>query len=149
MEFLKIDYTTLEIYPKGEKSLFDHDNSDDNDNNSQFVNVAQIILDENPDALNSDLNGFIEVIKKIFKGKAEIFKNYLKENNNDDVLQEFDLYFTDNNNIVKIQEFITKYNIDEIKSKLLAVLFNITTIIDYVRVYVKELEKYNVNIITI
>jgi hypothetical protein len=142
MKFLKIDYIILEIYPKGEKSSND-DDVDINDN-SQFVNVAKIILEENLDILKGDLNEFIKVIKKLFNDKAEIIKNNLKENNNDNALQEFDKCFLDDNIIVKIDELITKYNIDDKNSKLLSVLLNITTIIDYIIVNVREPEKYNI-----
>ena len=142
MEFFKIEYTILEIYPKGEKSSND-DDTDINDN-SQFVNVAKIILDENPDALKGDLNEFIEVIKKTFNDKSEIIKNNFKKNNNDSSLQEFEKCFLNNNTIVKIHELITKHNIDDKNSKLLGLLLNITTIIDYIIVNVKEPEKYNI-----
>lgn len=140
MEFLLIKHVTLEIYPKGENPSGEEDIND----NSQFVNVAEIILEENPDILSEDLNMFIDRIKKIFNYKAEQIKNYLKSNYDENSLKEFDECFIDDNIITKIHTLITKYNINEENSKIMAILLNIVTIIDFVIQHVEKLETMNV-----
>jgi hypothetical protein len=141
MEFLKIDYTTLEIYLKGENPSNDEDIND----TSQFVSVAKIILEENPDILTEDLTMFIDRIKKIFSDKAEIIKNDLKLHNDSDTLKEFDECFIDDNILIKIDNFINKYNINDENTKIFGVLLNIITIIDYIIISVKEPELYNIS----
>lgn len=140
MEFLKIDYTTLEIYLKGENPSNDEDIND----TSQFVSVANIILNENPDILTEDLTMFIDKIKKIFSDKGEIIKNNLKLHNDSDTLKEFDECFIDDNILLKINNFIIKYNINDENTKIFGVLLNIITIIDYIIISVKEPELYNI-----
>ena len=61
MEFLKIDYTTLEIYLKEKNPSNDEDIND----TSQFISIANIILIENPDIMSEDLNMFIESAVKV------------------------------------------------------------------------------------
>ena len=141
MEFLKIEYTTLEIYLKGENPSNDEDVNDA----SQFVSVANIILNENPDILTEDLTMFIDRIKKIFSDKAEIIKNDLKLHNDSDTLKEFDECFIDDNILTKIHDFIIKYNINKENIKIFGVLLNIITIIDYIIINVKEPELYNIS----
>lgn len=139
MDFLKIDYAIFEIYFKEEKSS--NENEDMLNENSKFVSVAKIILEENPKLSNEDLNIFMMEIKKIFNNKSEIIKNTLKENN---ALKEFDECFNNDEIITKICEFISKYNINDDNSKIFALLLNISTIIDYITIYVKNPELYNI-----
>lgn len=141
MEFLKIEYTTLEIYLKGENPSNDEDIND----TSQFASIAKIILEENPDILTEDLTMFIDRIKKIFSDKAEIIKNDLKLHNDSDTLKEFDECFIDDNILIKIHDFIIKYNINDENTKIFGVLLNIITIIDYIIISVKEPELYNIS----
>ena len=140
MEFLKIDYATLEIYSKGENPSNDEDIND----KSQFISVAKIILEENPDILSEDLTMFVDMLKKIFNDKSEIIKNELKLNNDINALDEFNECFNDDNIIIKIHDFIIKYNINTDNSKIFAILLNITTIIDYIIINLKEPKLYNI-----
>lgn len=140
MEFLQIKCATLEMYPKGENPSGEEDIND----NSQFISVAESILEENPDILSEDLNMFIDEIKKIFNKKSEMIKNILKLSYGENVLKEFDECFIDNNCIVKTDTFIKKYNINKENSKIFGVLFNILTITDYIIDNVTEPETMNI-----
>lgn len=140
MEFLKIKYATLEMYPKGEKSS----NEEDINDNSQFINVAEIILEENPDILSEDLNMFVDMIKKIFNDKSEQFKNSLKELNDEIALKEFDECFIDDNCLIKIDSFIKKYNTSKEEQEIFGVLFNIITIADYIIEHIEKPENMNI-----
>jgi hypothetical protein len=140
MEFLKIKYIILEIYPKGEQSSGDEDIND----NSQFVNMAEIILEENPDILSEDLSMFVDTIKKIFNNKSEIIKNILKISYDENALKEFDECFIDDNCLNKINSFIVKYNINQENAKIFGVLFNILTITDYIITNVSSIESMNI-----
>lgn len=143
MDFLKISYETLEIYKKDERpTSFEEDYIN---NNSEFLTIAKIILEENPDILSvGDLNTFIDKIKKTFSEYSEIIKKNPKINNDSNALKEFDECFSDDNTINKLNNFVTKYEFDEDNLKLLAVLFNLITIIDYIILKIKEPELYNV-----
>jgi hypothetical protein len=146
MEFLKIKYATLEIYPKGENPS----NEEDINDNSKFINIAEIILEENPDILSEDLNLFVDTIKKIFNDKAEIIKNILKssvdvgEYDSENITKEFEECFIDDNNLTKINSLIEKYNLSKEDGEIFGVLFNILTITDYVISHVKNPESMNI-----
>ncbi len=143
MEFLKIKYIILEIYPKGETSSGVEEDEDINDN-SQFVNMAEIILEENPDILSEDLSMFVDKIKKIFNQKSEIIKNILRMSYDEISSKDFDECFIDDNCLNKINSFIKKYNINEENAKIFGVLFNILTITDYIIANVSSIESMNI-----
>ena len=140
MEFLHIKYATLEMYPKGENSSGEEDIND----NSQFISVAESILEENPDILSEDLNMFVDMIKKIFNDKSEMIKNILKLSYDENALKEFDNCFIDDNCLTKIDSFIKKYNISTDNAKIFGVLFNILTITDYIIEHVEKPETMNI-----
>lgn len=145
MEFLQIDYTTLEIYPKGENSSSIEEIND----NSQWICVAKNILDENPDLLSEDLFFFVNGIKNVFNSHVKTIKNELMVNYDSGVLTEFDNCFIDDDVISKIMEFIKKYNMNEENSKLCAVIFNIITINDYIANQIKQPELMNICVFVI
>lgn len=148
MEFLNIDHTTLEIYPKGENPS----NIDDINENSHWISIAKIILQENPQLLSEDLNFFIDEVKKIFTShvdtiKKELEKNY--DNNYDNnvinhIFEELNNCFIDNDIITKIYNFIHKYNLSEFHSKSFAIIFNIITITDFITNQIENPNSMNV-----
>lgn len=140
MDFLKINYAILEIYPKGENPS----NEEDINDNSKWINIAEIILEENSDILSEDLSMLIDKIKIIFNDKAQIIKNYLKLNYDECALKEFDDCFIDDKTIAKIHSLINNYNISKEQQEIFGVLFNILTIIDFVIENVEKPETMNI-----
>lgn len=140
MEFLKLKYATLEIYSNDENPSNDEYIND----NSQFISIAEIILEENPDILSENLNMFVDSIKKIFNDKTEQIRNILKISHDEIVIKELDECFVDNNLLVKIDTFIKKYNINTDNAKVFGVLFNILTITDYIIGNVDKPENMNI-----
>lgn len=144
MEFLKIDYTTLEIYPKGENPS----NTTDINDNSHWISIAKIILQENPQLLSEDLNFFIDGIKKIFVYHVDTIKKELEKNHDntiiDDIFEEFNNCFVDDDIIAKIINFMNKYNLSEVHSNSFAVMFNIITITDFITNKIENPDSMNV-----
>jgi hypothetical protein len=140
MEFLQIKYVNLEIYLKEENPSGEEDIND----NSHWLSIAEIILEENPDILSEDLNIFVNKIKNIFNKKLEIIKNILKISYDESSIKEFNECFNDDNSLTKINLFIKKYNIDKENAEIFGVLFNILTIIDYIILHINEPKLYNV-----
>ena len=140
MEFLLIKHVTLEIYPKGENPSGEEDIND----NSQFINIANKILEENPDILSEDLSMFVDGIKKIFTEKTEQIKNSLKISHDEISIKEFDKCFIDDNCLTKMDSFIKKYNLSKEEQEIFGVLFNILTIIDYINEHVEKPENMNI-----
>lgn len=145
MNFSKIDYSTLEIYPKGEEPS----NEEIINDNSQWVIVAKKILEENQDILDGDLTLFIDKIKKIFTENIEIVKNHLRQNHDEEVIKEFEECFIGDNLIVKISVFNQKYNIDKENSDIISLLLNIVTITDFVINYIDEPSNMNISKFTV
>ena len=134
MEFLKIDYTIFEIYPKDELPSSNDTISD----NSHWIQVASSIIKSNPEIVESDLNEFIKKSDELFISYSEIIKQVL---NSDPVsLSEFDNCFTNEPDISSIDIFIEKYNgIGEHEySEYFAKLINIITIKEYIKNFIPD-----------
>ena len=137
MEFLNIEYTILEIYPKEENPSNDEDIND----NSQWINVSKKLIEEGENILSGDLNEFIEKIKQIFIRYTGIIKTNLSSKYDEDISKEFDNCFIDTEILTKIKEFISKYDKDNEYNDHFGVLFNIITITDYIIEHIPFPEK--------
>lgn len=145
MEFLKIAYTILEIYPKGEKSSNDPKNEDINEN-SHWIQVSTNLIESNPNILQGDLNEFAEKILKLFDDFYLAIKTNVENKfpeSHQEVMREFDEGVANSDSytfdISKIDEFYKKY-IDTMEQHktLISNMVNIVSIKNYIKVYIPE-----------
>ena len=151
MEFLKISYMVLEIYLKGENSS----TIEEINENSQWIQISKSIIDENPEILDGSLNDFDKKLKKLFIEYSEFIKTHLKNQFNETCLSEFDETclnkfeiclnefnncFVNDNIIIKINDFILKYNYVNEKSDYFGRLYNIITITDYISNHITDVD---------
>ena len=146
MEFIKIEYIILEVFPKGQKSSCESVNEIDEDinENSHWIQVSANMTKSNPDLLQGDFIEFIDKITKLFVIYHEKISEYIKSNfsdNHEIIINELNDNIGDSNvykfDLGKITEFKNKYpklisdNFEPISN-----MINISSINNYIRDYI-------------
>jgi len=134
MEFLNTSYTMLEIYPKNENPS----NEEDINDNSHWIQISKSIIDENPEIIEGDLDGFIEKLNELFNGYSEIIKTNLSDKYPESISDEFADCFKSNCDILNINLFVLKYDNANKYSEYFSKLLNIITITDYVSTFIPD-----------
>lgn len=140
MEFiLKHSRILLEIYPKDEARSTLVDFND----NSEFVEIVKIIMDENDDLNGCELNFFVEKINNLSNEYVETLKNHLIDLYGQTVCDEFNNNFVSSHTF-KFKEFFSKYNIDDTHTEVVAKIVSINFVLNYIRNHVKNKDNMNI-----
>lgn len=144
MEFLKIAYTILEIYPKGQKSSSESNSDDELNENSHWIQVSSSLIESNPDILQGDLDEFKAKISELFDKFYQIIKTDIESKYTEShkkIMKEFDENVANSDSytfdINGVNNFFKKYSeLMEQHKTIVSNMINIVSIKNYFKTYI-------------
>jgi hypothetical protein len=138
MEILSKSKTALfEIYSKYEKPSTDEEPNE----NSHIINIVEIVVTEYPEVEYIEFDRFIEIIDDVYSKSFDIYKNFVLENNSQEIFDEFE-EIVNSRKFYLLSDYLKKNNIqltqELVQFQILEKIISITFVKDYIKNYIPD-----------